>query len=223
MPAPPPPPRSMLRSIREMRPSDVRARAASTMMVMPRKMVRVGIRFKPTNRFGLFGCCKLRFPQINNRSVCHRIKNRRVRCRFRRFGFSVPPNQPRRAEEQINRENGEREKNKSTRKGRRCRALRCPHRRNPARRSRLRAPSSPIRLPGAAARRAAAHAATDSPSLASCCRRPRLLIHRKPPTAAACHRHSPMRARRPQLLPEPMRGFPPQPLPPRCALTDRPQ
>ena len=126
-------------------------------------------------------------------------------------------------EEQINRENGEREKNKSTRKGRRCRTLRCPHRRNPARRSRLRAPSSPIRLPGAAARRAAAHAATDSPSLASRCRRPRLLIHRKPPTAAACHCHSPMRTRRPQLLPEPMRGFPPQPLPPRCALTDRPQ
>jgi len=62
------------------------------------KNVRVGIRFKPTNRFGLFGCCKLRFPQINNRSVCHRIKNRRVRCRFRRFGFSVPPNQPRRAQ-----------------------------------------------------------------------------------------------------------------------------
>jgi len=187
----------------------------------------VGIRFKPTNRFGLFGCCKLRFPQINNRSVCHRIKNRRVRCRFRRFGFSVPPNQPRRAQRNKSTERTENGR-RTNRQGKVADAARSaarigeillgalgselsdspPRCRRPPRRSLL---------------RAAAHAATDSPSLASRCRRPRLLIHRKPPTAAACHRHSPMRARRPQLLPEPMRGFPPQPLPPRCALTDRPQ
>jgi len=65
-------------------------------------------------------------------------------------------------EEQINRENGELEKNKSTRKGRRCRALRCPHRRNPARRSRLRAlrfasevppPAAPLTAPSRCSRR----------------------------------------------------------------------
>lgn len=41
-PPPPPPPRSMLRSFRETRPSDARARAASTVMPMPRKMVMIG-------------------------------------------------------------------------------------------------------------------------------------------------------------------------------------
>jgi hypothetical protein len=41
--------------------------------------VRVGNRFKPIVRFGLFGVEKLRFAQNNNRSVDVKNRNRRVR------------------------------------------------------------------------------------------------------------------------------------------------
>ena len=75
----------------------------------PPSQVSLGIWLKPTNRFGLFGSCKLRFVEINSRLVFHINENRRIRCRFARFGFSVPPNQPRQTPEQINRENEERQ------------------------------------------------------------------------------------------------------------------
>jgi hypothetical protein len=67
----------------------------------------LGIWLKPTNRFGLFGSCKLRFAEINNLSVFHINENQQIRCRFAWFGFSVPPNQLRQTPEQINRENEE--------------------------------------------------------------------------------------------------------------------
>jgi hypothetical protein len=52
---------------------------------MPTFFFRVGIRLKPTIRFGLIGCSKIRFLGIINRSVASKIKNRQIRFRF----FSV--------------------------------------------------------------------------------------------------------------------------------------
>jgi hypothetical protein len=47
----------------------------------------LGNRFKPSIRFGLFGVSKLWFPEIENRSVARRTRNRWIRCRFLRFRF----------------------------------------------------------------------------------------------------------------------------------------
>jgi hypothetical protein len=58
----------------------------------PLSTVGVGIRFKPTFRFGYFGGKKIRFWQMKNRSVGRKIKNRLIRFRFFRFGFQCIPN-----------------------------------------------------------------------------------------------------------------------------------
>jgi hypothetical protein len=63
----------------------------------------LGVRLKPTNRFGWFGHCEFWFLEISNRSVLPGIQNRRVRFRLNRFGFSAQPKKPKLAQK---RENG---------------------------------------------------------------------------------------------------------------------
>ena len=54
-----------------------------------RVRISLGNRFKPTNRFGLFGFKKFRFPSYGNQSVCERTKNQRIRFWFVWLGFLV--------------------------------------------------------------------------------------------------------------------------------------
>lgn len=54
----------------------------------------LGNRFKPKDRFSLFGCRKLRFLEINTRSIIHTIRNRRDRCPVCSVRFSVSSNKP---------------------------------------------------------------------------------------------------------------------------------
>jgi hypothetical protein len=60
----------------------------------PVETISLGVRLKPTNRFGLFDHCEFRFLEISNRSVLPGIQNRRVWFRLNRFGFSAQPKKP---------------------------------------------------------------------------------------------------------------------------------
>jgi hypothetical protein len=50
----------------------------------------------------LIGLCKLRFSEIESRSVTRRNENRRDRFRFHRLGFSVPPKLHRQEKDVLN-------------------------------------------------------------------------------------------------------------------------